>query len=147
MIPQSEWVWMPHPGHLIVGRDCRFHLATRVGPFLVSTVGEYLPDADVREILAEARGVKLEGRGDQRRGDFMGKVGYTEIGCGRLYETMVFRAAPAPDYEGALGACCPWRQADGTDLSCQGFNTAAEAYAGHLATCQRMAAGDTEDGD
>jgi hypothetical protein len=26
----DRWVWMPHAGHLIVGNQCRFHLATFV---------------------------------------------------------------------------------------------------------------------
>ena len=86
---------MPHPAHLIVSRDCRFHLATfipgaRVCGVIISTVGEWLPDSEVREITARCRGVQLEGRGDARLADYMAKIGFQEIGAGRTYETMVF---------------------------------------------------------
>jgi len=58
---KGKWIWMPHAGHLIVSSDCRFHLNTYVGGYIVSTVGEYFPDEGVREIFAESRGVNLEG--------------------------------------------------------------------------------------
>lgn len=90
-VPRVKWKWYGHAAHLIVGLDCRFHLATEIGEYLVSTVGEYLPDESVREILAKSRGKPLEGRGDARRADWMRKHGYEEIGCDRKYETMVFR--------------------------------------------------------
>ena len=67
----KEWVWFGSPGHFIGARYCHFHLCTRVGKYLVSTVGEYRPDG-------------VEGNN-------------TEIGLNRLYETMVFLAGkPAP---------------------------------------------------
>ena len=68
MVNKAEWVWMPHAGHLIVGELCRFRLNTKVGAWIVSTVGEYL-SAD-QEIC--------------------------ELGIGRTYETMVFLAKEAP---------------------------------------------------
>ncbi len=43
MTPKSEWVWYGYAGHLCVGKQCAYHLCTRVGGFLVSTVGHYLP--------------------------------------------------------------------------------------------------------
>jgi hypothetical protein len=129
---KADWVWMPHAGHLIVGHNCRFHLATYVGGYIVSTVGEYLPDAPVREIIAESRGITLEGKGDTRRADYMAKIGYEQIGAGRLYETMVFRAVPAFPGED----CCPWRQRDGCELDFAGYNDAAAAFRGHLAMCE-----------
>ena len=46
----------------------------------------------VREIYAKSREVKLEGVGDVRDADYIKKVGYEEIGDGRKYETMVFKA-------------------------------------------------------
>lgn len=133
-IPASEWVWMGHPAHFICSQWCRFHLATRVGDVIVSTLGEYLPDAPVREIYAECRGVTLEGKGDDRLGDYMDKVGFEEIGAGRLYETMVFKAKHRP------GDCCEWRQADGTDLDFEGYNDPTEAARGHMAMCEKWAA-------
>lgn len=49
----SSWEWYGHPAHFICGDKCRFHLATKVGKYLVSTVGELWPERRVREIHAE----------------------------------------------------------------------------------------------
>src|SRR5919106_127620 len=49
----TELKWFGHAAHFICGRWCRFHLATQVGDYLVSTVGEYWPEHDVREIHAQ----------------------------------------------------------------------------------------------
>jgi hypothetical protein len=76
---------MPHAAHLCVGADCRFYMATCVGHYIVSTIGEYIPDAPVREMLAECRGIKLEGQGDARFYDWLQKCGYEEVGPGRKY--------------------------------------------------------------
>ena len=43
MIPKSKWVWYGYAGHLIVSKYCAFHLSTRIGNYLVSTVGDYYP--------------------------------------------------------------------------------------------------------
>ena len=130
---KSEWVWMPHAGHLIVGSKCRFHLNTYVGDYLVSTVGEYVPDSATREILAQSRGVNLRGRGDEREADWMRKVGFEEIGAGRTYETLVFHATKAKD------GCCPYTAASWSEIDGRGYNDAAEAFAGHLAMCEEWA--------
>lgn len=132
---KEDWVWQPHPGHLIVARDCRFHLNTYVGDFIVSTVGEYLPDAPVREILAQSSGITLQGRGDARLADFMRKLGYQDIGCQRLYETMVFRATHAPG--GPHEECCLYRMADAEEVDFAGYNNPRDAYEGHLAMCEK----------
>lgn len=126
---------MPHAGHLIVGQDCRFHLNTYVGSYIVSTVGEYLPDAPVRESLARGREVDLVGIGDARRADYMKKVGYEKIGYDRLYETMVFGAEQSAD-----GLCCPWRMADASELDMAGYNRPEDAFRGHMEMCERWAA-------
>lgn len=128
---KENWVWMPHPGHLIVSRDCRFHLNTYVGGYIVSTVGEYLPDSQVREILVESRGIKLEGKGDERLADYMRKVGYEEISCGTKYETMVFQAKKADD------KCCPYTAKNREDVASRGYNTAGDAHQGHYEFCKK----------
>lgn len=128
---KADWIWMPHPGHFICARDCRFFLNTLVGNFIVSTVGEYLPDAPIREILASSRKIKLEGMGDRRRADYMEKIGYEEIGLDRKYETMVFLA------EKTEHECCPYRAASGHDLDFAGYNDPGEAYKGHLELCEK----------
>lgn len=133
-LTKDKWVWMPHPGHFICSRDCKFFLNTYVGGYVVSTVGEYFPDAGVREIMAESRGIKLEGMGDYRRADYMKKVGYEEIGYGRKYETMVFKAGRDKKNE-----CCPYHATDYSELDGGAYNDAGEAFKGHLRLCKKWA--------
>lgn len=133
---KDKWVWMPHPGHFIGGHDCRFHLCTWVGEWIVSTVGEYLPDSNVRETMARSRGIILEGRGDARLMSWMNKVGYEEIGFGRKFETMVFPAEP--DRYGST--CCPYRASEFSEQDVAGYNDAGAAFAGHNAMCEKWAA-------
>lgn len=51
MTPKEDWVWYGYAGHLVVSRRCAYHLSTRVGGFLVSTVGHYLPRGDKMETI------------------------------------------------------------------------------------------------
>jgi hypothetical protein len=125
---KANWVWMPHAGHFIMGKDCQFVLNTYIGKYIVSTVGELWPDSQVRKITAECRKILIEGRGDAWDYDYMQKIGFADLGCDRKYETMVFKAKKA---EG----CCPWRMANGHDLDFQGYNDPKDAYLGHLKMC------------
>lgn len=138
-VPRAEWEWYGSPGHLIVAEDCRFHLATVIGPWLVSTVGEWLPDSSAWHIYADSRNVTLEGRGDARRADFKRKVGYIEIGAGRLYETMVFpigdERCAAPDCDCGMPVVQEWGELDS-----DGYNLRGDAQRGHLAMCETWAA-------
>lgn len=124
---------MPHPGHFICARDCQFFLNTYVGDFIVSTVGEYFPDAPVREIIAQHRNITLKGIGDERRFDYGKKIGFKEIGLDRKYETMVFRASRREDDN----ECCPYRVSDHTDLDFDGYNDPVSAYKGHMKMCEK----------
>lgn len=126
---KSRWVWMPHAGHFICSRDCRFILNTYVGKYIVSTVGEYLPDYPVREILAESRGITLVGKGDARLADYMKKIGYETVGIDRKYETMVFPAKKSDD------KCCPFRMKDSVNIDFAAYNEPEEAYKGHYKMC------------
>ncbi len=141
---KSLWIFMPHPAHFICARDCKFFLSTYVPRpdgsigVIVSTVGEYFPSREVREIFAQSRGITLSGKGDGRDADYMKKIGFEEIGYQRKYETMVFRAKPREDAEAAL--CCPWEIDSGQDIDMEGYNTAGDAYAGHMAMCEKWAA-------
>jgi hypothetical protein len=136
-VPQGEWQWFGKPAHLIVGNDCRFHLATLVGEYMVSTVGEYIPDEPVREILAESRGLALEGRGEYRRASWMQLNGFEEIGYGRTYETMVFRVTGKVCEREDCGCGLP--SIDPTELDSDGYNVAGAAQAGHYAMCAKWA--------
>ncbi len=102
-IARAEWEWMPHPGHFIASDRCLFRLATRVGPVIVSTVGEYRP--------------------------VNSKEGFVSIGCGRLYETMVFKAIRDK------GSCCEWKIDVSEELDATGYNDAVKAREGHMALC------------
>jgi hypothetical protein len=120
-----------------VAQDCRFHLATLVGKYLVSTVGEYLPDEGGREIHAQSKGIVLTGRGDERRYDFLKRVGFVEVGCDRKYETMVFRAGETC---ARPGCNCGLPEIDGSEVDFAGYNVAGDAAAGHLRLCRKYAA-------
>ncbi len=132
---KENWEWMPHPGHFICSSDCKFILSTYVGGYIVSTVGEYLPDSGTREIHAEVRGIKLEGKGDTRKQDFLKKCDYIEVGCNRKYETMVFKAKKRKDkYQ-----CCPYVVSEYSELDFLGYNSATKAKKGHYNMCKKWA--------
>lgn len=103
----NGWIWLGEAAHYICGPWCRWHLATVVGPWLVSSVGEYVP----------------------RNGDRAGSDIET-IGADRFYETMVFRAKRC---ECGERGCAGWRIANGNNVDFAAANTAAEASANHMA--------------
>ena len=134
-ITKDKWTWMPHAAHFICGSDCKFFLATKVGKYIVSTVGEYLPDSQVREIYAQSRGYKLEGIGDARKTDFLKKNnGYEEIGHNRKYETMVFKAIKSPKCQ-----ACPFTIESGNNIDQNNYNEQKEAFRGHYKMCIKYA--------
>ena len=136
-ISQDQWHWFGSAGHFICAQWCRFHLCTLIGNYLVSTVGEYVPDETVREIHCEIHGITLEGRGDARLADYMNKVGFQELGYKRTYETMVFKAGAPCTAEGCN--CGLPSLADGCELEADGYNDAGAATKGHLALCHKYA--------
>lgn len=121
----NKEIWMPHPAHFICAFDCRFHLATYVNGVIVSTVGEYFPDAPVREINARHLGIVLKGIGDERKYDYMKRIGFDEIGYNRKYETMVFKAVKSKS------KCCPYEIVVSEDLDCDYYNESEDAFKGH----------------
>lgn len=134
---KSKWIWMPHAGHLIVGSQCQFHLNTYVGKYIVSTVGEYWPDREMREIHAKVHEPKwLEAnshlKGDEFDHAYREHFGFEDIGCDRKYETMVFKAVK---FKKLL--CCPYRVTDWSDIDFGSYNTAEDAYKGHLKLCTK----------
>ena len=131
---KNKWIWMPHPGHFICAKDCRFILNTYVGKYIVSTVGEYWPDSQVRKIFAYVRKVEIKGNGDEWDFNYrkqMPNNGFEEIGCDRLYETMVFRAEKSKE------KCCPWVASSWSELDFAGYMNAEDAYAGHIKLCKK----------
>lgn len=156
---KQDWVWMPHPGHYIRANDCKFILNTFLNGYIVSTVGEYFPDQAVRRILLQSKKnfpklcIDINGKivesppieEEERekllalKGDYFDNMwirlfGYEEIGFGRKYETMVFKAEETKDPK---HLCCPWKPSDWSCLDFQGYNEAPEAYRGHLEMCEK----------
>lgn len=66
----------------------------------------------------------------------MAKIGFIEIGAGRKYETMVFRAGD-PCTEQECGACGIPLPADWGELDSDGYNSAGDATRGHYAMCEK----------
>lgn len=68
--PDLDAIHIGHAGHFVGANYCRFHLHTHIGPYCVSTVGDYWP----------------------RSANEQEPIGYQ-----RTYETMVFRILPDGD--------------------------------------------------
>jgi hypothetical protein len=113
MIPESKWEWFGYAGHLIVGHMCRFHLCTKVGKYLISTVGDYRSSLDKED--------------DKPR----------EIGCNRLYETMVFLAGKRCVVEHCRCGQPSLKTASEIDFA--GYNVAGDAQRGHMKMCRKYA--------
>jgi len=118
----KEVIYMPHSGHFICSQWCNFFLNTYVNGYIISTVGEYVPDSDVRRILRKSRNMETDLIGDEEREDF----GFEDIGYKRKYETMVFHAKPSES------KCCPFEVSDHSGIDFEGYNDPGEAYEGHL---------------
>jgi len=126
--------WFGHAAHFILGHRCRFHLATQVGKYLVSTVGELWSERPTREIIARSDDPKwLEANrhllGDDFDHAYFKRFGYDTVGCDRKYETMVFKAG-APCKSKDCGCGLP--TIDGSEQDFAGYNDAGSATAGHL---------------
>lgn len=108
-----------------------------VGPWIVSTVGEYVPAESVRELMAPLRNIRLTQKGEDREAEWLRQAGFEQIGCDRTYETMVFRAgSTACDTEGG----CGFRQPDKfIELDFAGYNDHAKATQGHADMCTKWA--------
>ena len=132
----DKWIWFGSAGHFICGDQCRFHLCTQIGKYLVSTVGEYLPDDGIREILAKNRRIVLKGMGDARKVDYLNRVGFETMGASPyLYETMVFKAGKPCDAE-ECHCGLPFPD-DYTELDGTRWMTPKEAREGHYAFCEK----------
>lgn len=101
----DEWVWTGRQMHFV--GDCNFHLATYVGDFLVSTIGEYYSKGSK----------KMETLGAWEK---------------HFYETMVFRAKESP-----LNDIYPCFLVDLDAVDMEKYETAKEACERHLALCRK----------
>jgi hypothetical protein len=126
MIDKRDWEWYGSVGHFICGRWCRFHLLTRVGGYIVSTIGEYLhPSRGKGNEMAEE--------------EYLAKNGFDDIGCGRKYETLVFRFGKPCD-EKECGKCGMPTPSDWTEIGGGSYNDAGSATRGHMKLCEKYAA-------
>ena len=106
----NEIKWFGTAGHFCASTNCRFHLSTQVGKFLISTVGAYFPlFQDKMEPMSFSTVFEV-------RRDF-------------YYETMVFVAGSpcnTPDCN------CGVPDHNGKAIECFRYRTAQEATQGHL---------------
>jgi len=121
MVPHSEWRWYGLFGHHICGRWCRFHLATEIGGYLVSTIGEYVPPSAGSSEQEEREWLKAHPYGD-------------EIALDAKYETKVFRT------DGKRCPCgCGQPDIEVPEVEGRRYNHPADATAGHYAMCDKWA--------
>jgi hypothetical protein len=146
VIERKDWKWYGHPGHFICARWCRFHLCTEIGPYVVSTVGEYWPGREVREIHADVVDpgwlmVNRSLKGDAFDSAYMKRFGFEEIGHDRTFETMVFRTARRCD---SPECGCNMPIIDPSEIDFEPEKTAGEAASNHEALCVKWAAKEQE---
>lgn len=115
-ISESAWIWYGRPAHFICAEWCRFHMATKIGGYIVSSVGLYIHPRHV--------GGSEQQDYAYRRKNPNGE----EIGCGRFYETMVFRAGEPCKAE---GCACGLPTISGSEIDSDGYQTTGEAHEGH----------------
>lgn len=129
-IPESEWEWYGFAGHFICGWWCRYHLVTKVGLVIVSTVGKFVhPRHSQGNERSEREWLKTHPQGE-------------EVGCDRFYETMVFKAGNRCD--SAECGCGETLAADGDSLDFWPANSGADARANHMKACQQYAESTTQ---
>lgn len=139
-IPKDKWIWMPHPAHFICAQDCKFFMATKIGKYIVSTVGEYFPDYRIRKIFAESRGKVIEGKGDEYDRNYMREIGFEELHFGGwFYETMVFKAIKSSRKGNQACKACPFQIESGQNIDEKWYKTPEEAYKGHYKLCNKWA--------
>lgn len=124
-INPSEWQWFGHAGHFICGQWCRFHLCTKVGEYLVSTVGLYVPPHKT----GGSERTEAEWLADNPDG--------ADIGCDRKYETRVFGAGePCTSSD----CNCGLPTTVHPELDVFPANKAGDARANHMTLCKKYAA-------
>lgn len=73
--------------------------------------------------------------GDEFDRAYMKKFGYSEIGCDRTFETMVFKAGkPCRDKE----CGCGLPAIDSSSIDYNGYSNTKDATDGHLKMCRKF---------
>lgn len=110
MTKEKKWIWMGHAAHFILGHECQFKLATEVGGFVVSTVGEL-------------KYPKLPG--------VIQKEEFEDLGWNRKYETMVFKSKKSNLL------CCPYIMDLPAEIDFLPANDADTATKNHYKLCEK----------
>ena len=125
MIEKKDWEWDGFKKHFIGAHSCEFGMATRVGDWVVSTVGGYQPYKHFKDDDVFLLKMNIKN-----------KYEYEDIGAYRKFETMVFKCVkPKCD-------CCSFD----LDVSQEheslfgSYNSANEARIGHMEICEKVAA-------
>lgn len=137
---RRPWKWFGHAAHFICGHSCRFHLATLVGKYLISTVGELWPERGVREIHAHCTDPKWLEENRHLKGDYfdhayMKRFGFDDVGYNRKYETMVFKVTGEVCKTKECGCGLP--NIVPSELDFSPYNDAGAATKGHLQLCEK----------
>jgi hypothetical protein len=119
---KDKWIWMPHPAHFIGGKYCQFKLATYVGKYIVSTVGEWEKDEIDRKF--------------DRPETEEGKSRFKLINGYGAYETMVFEAKKRKENDKNY-QCCFYEIIVEKMVDEKRYKTATEAYRSHLKLCNK----------
>lgn len=133
-IKEEDWIWYGNALHFICGEDCLFHLATKVGDHLVSTVGELWPERPIREIYAKCKDKKWYDQNKHLLGDsfdfaYQKKFGFEDVCHNRKFETMVFKIKEI------MPCGCP--KIEPSELDFDSYNEHEEANKGHLKMCKK----------
>jgi hypothetical protein len=122
LISQDKWEWFGSAGHFICSRWCRFHLTTKVGKYLISTLGEYVHP--------------MHSQGSEEKDNQWWRENWPgeDIGYNRKYETMVFIIT------GQCECGCELPTHDGEEQDFNGYNDAKSAHEGHMKMCEEFAA-------
>ena len=114
--PMERWQWFGDTAHFICGHDCLHHLATRVGNYMVSTVGNYRP---------------------RHKWTLPGPVmpDAEEVGYNRKYETYVFRITNG----NGCDCGCGLPSIDLSEIDSLSANDGVTSNRNHVAMCRKYA--------
>lgn len=114
---QNNWKWFGFPGHFCLRDECRFHLTTLVGPYLVSTLGAMIKRENPTEMVALA----------------------SSPDC--FFETIVFFAR---EEQCECGCGLP---DIGNEIDSERYKTAENATKGHMKLCTKYDSDSTKETD
>jgi hypothetical protein len=114
-IPKDQWEWYGYPGHFVCADRCWFRLNTKVGNYIISTVGDM-------HISTKPNDKTTLGGGDN---DFFETYVFSCAKGNRCNDPECGYNAPIPD---------SWREIDGNRTA-----TAGEAQKAHMAFCLKYA--------